>query len=64
MPHDNSGRLIQKGDKVAIVFEVTDVQPGEDFCNCTLKSLIPMPPSNTSYATLVVNTKQVEKVNE
>lgn len=62
MPHDVDGREIKAGDRVTIECVVREVQPGEDYCNATLDTVIPMLPSKSPYC-LTVNAGQVRKVN-
>jgi hypothetical protein len=61
MPNDLKGNLIQSGDEVIVRAKVTQVQAGEEMCNCTLQTIEPMFPSDRP-TTFVLNTKQVEKV--
>lgn len=61
MPHCAKGRELKKGDRVLVECEVTDVQAGVEYCNVTLKTVRPMPPY-TDGTTIVLNTKQTEKV--
>jgi hypothetical protein len=42
--------------------EVVDVQTGVDYCNVTVKTVRPMPPY-TDGTTIVLNTKQTEKLS-
>lgn len=60
MPHDMKGKLVKVGDKVNVPCIVKEVQPGKDYCNVTLETVVPMPPDNTSNS-IVLNTKQVKK---
>lgn len=63
MPHDANGNVIEAGDIVSIRFKVTQVSSGDDYCNVTLQSVIPMPPENKYCIDLsAVNTRQTEKV--
>lgn len=52
MPHDANGIEVKAGDRVIVECTVRDVQPGEDYCNVTLSTLVPMKPSGTE--TLIV----------
>jgi len=61
MPHCNRGHELHVGDIVMIECEVTDVQEGIDYCNVTVRTVRPMPPYK-SGTTIVLNTKQTEKV--
>ncbi len=62
MPHDKNGQVIQAGDEVIVRCKVKEVQPGEEYCNATLEAVETMPPSG-SVSTIVLNTKQCEKVD-
>lgn len=61
MPHDVKGRLVEPGDKVLIEAVVESVNPGEEYCNVTVKTARPMKPSD-SPTTIVLNAHQVEKI--
>lgn len=61
MPHDINGNLLQVGDIVNVPAKVISVQPSDDYCNVTLETTRPMPPY-TAGTSIVLNTKQVEKV--
>jgi hypothetical protein len=63
MPHDKKGKLVSVGDRVKLELEVVSVAMGEDYCNLTAKTVIPMPPY-TDPTTITLNMKQVEKVGE
>lgn len=59
MPHDAKGRLIEVGDTVLMPFRVKMVHAGEDFCNCDLQSIYPMPGDGSRTSLSAVNTRQV-----
>ena len=40
MPHDANGKLLQKGDRVKVEFEVVEVYPGADMCNVQLRNVV------------------------
>ena len=61
MPHDRKGNLLAVGDKVFVPAVVTGIQPGDDYCNCSLELTEKMPPDNTTTAFPAINTRQVEK---
>ncbi|HWQ03415.1 MAG TPA: hypothetical protein VNL38_02950 [Candidatus Nitrosotenuis sp.] len=63
MPHDRKGNVLQEGDRVLIPARVKSVQAGEECCNVDLETEIPMPPY-TGPTMIVLNTRQVEKVEE
>lgn len=61
MPHDRNNQELKAGDRVNIACVVKEVHTGTDYCNITLETVEPMYPGNHK-TTLVLNTKQVEKV--
>lgn len=61
MPHDRSGKELKEGDVVMILARVTQLQPGPDYCNVTVRTVHPMPPG-TESSNFALNTRQVEKV--
>lgn len=61
MPHDKNGVLLAVGDLVNVPCKIASIQTGEEYCNVSLETVIPMPPY-TVPSTLTLNTKQVEKV--
>jgi hypothetical protein len=61
MPHDRRGNKLETGDLVFIPARVESVQEGEEYCNVSLVSEVPMYPGDgLSHFTL--NSRQVEKV--
>ena len=60
--HDKNGKPLVKGDKVTVQFVIRECSPDHDFCNCTLDTIEPMP-GNGHRCCLVLNTKQVEKID-
>lgn len=60
MPHDTNGSEVKVGDRVMIECEVTQVQPGEDYCNVTLQTCVPMQPSGSPYC-ITLNARQVRR---
>lgn len=63
MPHDRSGKTLVVGDKVLIPATVTAIQPGEDYCNCSVELDYLMPPDNTKSAFSAINCRQVSKAD-
>lgn len=65
MSHDKNGTLLKAGDIVTVEFEVTGVFQDADpnFCNCNLKSVLPMPGNGVHSTLSAINTKQVLLVN-
>ena len=61
--HDAKGQPLAVGDIVLVPAEVTAVQAQDDYCNCSLKALAPMPPYAERNTTLTVNTRQVVRAN-
>lgn len=65
MPHDKNGNLLKAGDRVLVEYTVSQVSPGEEFCNLTLKTVELMPPYTDEVAgrsTVTLNAKQVSLV--
>jgi len=64
MPHDVNGTELQVGDTVNIPCVVTEIFEGENYCNATLQTTIPMagttPPIPGTFA---LNTAQTELVS-
>jgi hypothetical protein len=65
MPHDKSTQLLAVGDHVTMEFVIKSITSNEDYCNCSLESVIPIhpgsvPPNNTTIS--AVNMKQLVKV--
>jgi len=63
MPHDRNGKLIQVGDAVFVRCTIQALHLSQDYCNVTLKTVIPMPPYPDGTI-LELNAKQVEKPEE
>jgi hypothetical protein len=59
--HDRNGQALKEGDLVSVLFKIKSVGPDQDFCNCTLETVDPMP-GNGSQSTLVLNAKQTTLV--
>lgn len=58
MPHDANGLPVKKGDRVNVPCIVTEVQPGDEYCNVNLETEHPMYPGENKTP-IVVNAKQV-----
>lgn len=58
MPHSQKGRELKVGDVVWIPAVVESIQPGIEYCNCTVRTQHPMPPYKEGQS-IVLNTKQV-----
>lgn len=59
MPHDCEGSKIKVGDQVILRATVKSVQEGDEFCNLTVDTLIPMHPTDQP-TTITLNTRQVQ----
>lgn len=61
MPHDSNGTVICNGDIVTMSFVATDICPQEDYCNVTLKGILPegVPFDTSMNVTVTTNTKLV-----
>lgn len=58
--HDRNGKPLAIGDKVNVPCVITALQPGAEYCNCTVETVEPMPPTKNKN-TITFNTRQVEK---
>lgn len=59
---DKNGQPIKKGDLVSVLFEIEECSADQDYCNCTIKTVDPMP-GNGSQSVLTLNTRQVSRVS-
>ncbi len=63
MPHDINNQPMKVGDRVTIEFEVIAIHEGEEYCNCQLQSVEPMPPYKNEFIKLYsVNTHQTKLI--
>lgn len=62
--HDKNGKPLFKGDTVTITCVVKECTSNPDHCNVTLETVEPMFPSDDYKSTIVLNTKQVEKIDQ
>lgn len=60
MPHGANGSELKVGDIVLIEAVVESIQAQVDFCNCNVRTTIPMPPY-TEGMVIVINTRQAVK---
>lgn len=60
MPHDRNGEEIKVGDRVLIEAEVVSITMEANYCNCTVKTVCPMPPYEDG-TTITLNAKQTTK---
>lgn len=59
--HDKNGEPLAEGDTVTITCVITTCYSCPEYCNVTVKTVEPMPP--TDQGTMItLNTKQVEKI--
>ena len=63
MPHDSNGKLLSIGDRVLIEARVESITASEDYCNCTVVTVLPMPPYTNGMA-VTLNTKQVRLIDK
>ncbi len=61
MPHDAKGREVKPGDTVTVTFTVKEVYAGNEYCNASLETVLPMFPADYNTQ-LTINTKQCELV--
>jgi hypothetical protein len=64
MPHDVKGRELKVGDRVMLPAVVTNVQTGEDFCNCEIVSAHGRRPDGLKEHIYAINTGVLERVDE
>lgn len=60
MPHDKNGNQLSVGDRVLIEAEVVSISPSEEYCNATVKTVLPMPPYKDGTS-ITLNTRQLDK---
>lgn len=60
MPHDIEGKLIRPGDIVTVNFLVMAITPGEEYCNLSLETVLPVHPGDAKVP-LTLNSKQVRR---
>ena len=58
MPHDRDKKELRVGDLVNIAARIIEIHQTAEFCNVTLETLQPMPPSG-SLTRLHLNAMQV-----
>lgn len=56
--HDKNGNELHVGDKVTVEFEITNLYPGAETCNCTLARAV----EGEQALWLTAQAKQTEKV--
>ena len=59
--HDANGTKLEVGDKVLIPCVITELQPGEDFCNVSLDTIIGRRPDDEKEHICAINTGCVVK---
>lgn len=62
MPHDANGNLLKVGDEVVLRAVVEDVQAHAEWCNCSIRTIHPMYPSDRKDL-YTLSTRQLEKVS-
>jgi hypothetical protein len=61
MPHDRNNVELKNGDKVLIEATVTNLQPNDQFCNCTFEIVKPAETGMPGKEYLTTNTRICEK---
>ena len=61
--HDVNGTELKVGDKVLIPGEITELQPGEEYCNVTAQMTLPRNPDGVKEM-MTLNTACVVKTSE
>lgn len=64
MPHDRHGNYLKPGDVVIIRAKVKYITPQNEYCNCCVETVEPMPPYPTGSNITNINTNQLELVKE
>lgn len=54
--HDANGTRLKKGDTVLIPAVITDLSPGEEYCNVTLKTTLGRRPDKNQETISAINT--------
>lgn len=62
--HDANGKLLQKGDVVLIPAVITELQPGEDFCNVSVESVFGRRPCPAKERIYAINTGVMLRYNQ
>lgn len=57
--HDRNGHAVKVGDTVWIQATIEAVQAVPDYCNCTVRLVVPMPPYEKGDV-VTLNTKSVQ----
>lgn len=60
--HDVNGHPLKKGDKVLIPAVITDLSPGEDYCNVSVETTIGRRPDGSKERISAINTDVMVKV--
>jgi hypothetical protein len=60
--HDRNGNKLEVGDRVLIPARVTQLTPGEDYCNVHLETTVGRRPDNQPERITAINTGVLVKV--
>jgi len=61
--HDANGTPLKKGDKVLIPARITELQPGEDYCNVSLETTLGRRPDGDKERICAINTGVMVKAS-
>lgn len=61
--HDANGTALKKGDRVLIPAVITDLSPGEDFCNVSLETTLGRRPDGNKERLSAINTAVLVKAS-
>lgn len=62
--HDAKGRQLQLGDVVLMPATVTDISPGEEYCNVTVRSIFGRRPDGENEQVSAINTGVLLRAND
>jgi len=62
--HDALGKPLKVGDHVLIMAKVTDLSPGEEFCNVTVETTLGRRPDGLKERISAINTGVLVKTSE
>jgi len=61
--HDVNGKPLKVGDEVIIHGIITECQPSDDYCNCTVETKHGRRPDGSKERFCAINTGVLEKVD-
>lgn len=61
--HDANGRPLAKGDRVLIPATITQLSPGEDYCNVSVESELGRRPDGAKERISAINTGVLLRAN-